>query len=110
MRRRAPIRMATIKTDPMAFDRALAVVLFALGELQIWLGDPAPHEPAAMAVATLPMYLTVALRRSYPAHAGFAAQALVAAEFAFWGGVEVIPYSIAWGCAIYGLTVWTTPR
>jgi signal transduction histidine kinase len=110
MRRRAPIRMATIKTDPMAFDRALAVVLFALGGLQIWLGDPAPHEPAAMAVATLPMYLTVALRRSYPAQAGFAAQALVTAEFAIWGGVEVIPYSIAWGCAIYGLTVWTAPR
>ncbi len=38
MRRRAPIRMATIKTAPMAFDRALAVVLFVLGELQIWLG------------------------------------------------------------------------
>ncbi len=63
-----------------------------------------------MAVATLPMYLTVALRRSYPAQAGFAAQALVAPQFAIWGGVEVIPYSIAWGCAIYGLTVWTAPR
>jgi signal transduction histidine kinase len=63
-----------------------------------------------MAVATVPMYLTVAFRRAYPAQAGVLAQALVATQFAIWGGVEVIPYSIAWGCAIYGLTVWTAPR
>jgi signal transduction histidine kinase len=92
----------------VAFDRALAAVLLVLGELQIWLGDPIPHEPAVMSVATLPMYLALAFRRRYPALAGFFAQALVATQFAIWGGVEVIPYSIAWGCAIYGLTVWTT--
>ena len=107
--RTARLRRSGINVTPVAFDRALAVVLLVLGELQIWLGDPAPHEPAVMAVATLPMYLTVAFRRPYPAQAGFVAQALVAAQFAVWGGVEVIPYSIAWGCAIYGLTVWTTP-
>jgi len=110
MRRTAPVRMSTSTISPLTFDRALAVVLLVLGELQIWLGDPAPHEGATMAVFTLPMYLTVAFRRPYPAQAGFVAQAVVAAEFAIWGGVEVIPYSIAWGCAIYGLTVWTAPR
>jgi signal transduction histidine kinase len=102
--------MSAFRAAPVTFDRGLAVVLFALGELQIWFGDPAPHQPATMAVATVPMYLTVAFRRPYPAQAGFLAQALVATQFAIWGGVEVIPYSIAWGCAIYGLTVWTAPR
>jgi signal transduction histidine kinase len=91
-------------------DRLVAVLLFILGELQIWLGDPVPHKPVAMTVATVPMYLAMAFRRPYPAFAGFFAQALVAVEFAIWGGVEVIPYSIAWGCAIYGLAVWTTRR
>jgi signal transduction histidine kinase len=103
-------RRFTFKGAPVAFDRVLAVVLLVLGELQIWLGDPVPHEPRVMAVATLPMYVTVALRRPYPAASGFFAQTLVAVQFGVWGGVEVIPYSIAWGCAIYGLTVWTAPR
>ena len=93
-----------------AFDRVLAVVLLVLGELQAWLGNPAPHDRAVSLLATLPMYATLAVRRRYPAAAGFAAQTLVAVTFAIWGGVEVIPYSIAWGCAIYGLTVWTPQR
>ena len=103
-------RRFTFKVAPVAFDRVLAVVLLVLGEVQIWLGDPVPHEPRVMAVATLPMYVAVALRRTYPAASGFFAQTLVAVQFGVWGGVEVIPYSIAWGCAIYGLTVWTAPR
>jgi signal transduction histidine kinase len=103
-------RVTRLRGDPVAFDRALAVVLAVLGELQIWLGNPVPHEPRVMAVATLPMYLALAYRRRYPATAGFFAVALVSIEFAVWDGVEVIPYSIAWGCAVYGLTVWTPPR
>jgi signal transduction histidine kinase len=99
-----------LRRDPVAFDRCLAVVLAVLGEAQIWLGDPAPHEPRVMAVATLPMYVALAYRRRYPAAAGFFAMTLVSVEFAVWNGVEVIPYSIAWGCAMYGLTVWTSPR
>ncbi|MFI4928426.1 MAG: sensor histidine kinase, partial [Burkholderiales bacterium] len=93
-----------------AFDRVLAVVLLLLGQLQAWLGNPAPHDRAVSLLATLPMYVTLAFRRRYPAAAGFAAQALVSVTFAIWGGVEVLPYSIAWGCAIYALTVWTPQR
>jgi signal transduction histidine kinase len=102
--------LSRLRRDPVAFDRALAVVLAVLGELQIWLGNPVPHDRRAMTIATLPMYLALAYRRRYPAAAGFFAVALVSIEFAVWGGVEVIPYSIAWGCAVYGLTVWTPPR
>jgi len=103
-------RFARLRRDPVAFDRSLAAVLLLLGEIQIWLGDPAPHEPRAMAVATLPMYAALAFRRRYPAGAGIAAMALVSVGFGVWGGIEVIPYSIAWGCCVYGLTVWTTSR
>jgi len=102
--------LARLRQDPVAFDRALAALLALLGELQIGLGDPAPHEPRVMTVATLPMYAAVAYRRRFPAAAGFFAVGLVSVQFAIWGGVEVIPYSIAWGCAMYGLTVWTSPR
>ena len=98
------------RLSPEAFDRLLALVLLALGELQAWLGNPAPHDAQVGLLATVPMYATVALRRRYPAAAGFAAQAMVAAGFAVWGGIEVIPYSIAWGCSLYGLTVWTPAR
>jgi signal transduction histidine kinase len=92
------------------FDCGLAVLLAVLGEVQIWLSNPAPHEPRVMALATLPIYPAVALRRRHPTIAGFFAVALVAVEFAVWDGVEVIPYSVAWGCALYGLVVWTSPR
>src|SRR6187397_1608830 len=104
------LRIPVGRLDPVAFDRLLAVLLLVLGELQIWLGDPAPHEPWASVFLTLPVYAALALRRRFPAGAGIAAQAIVSAEFAVTGGVEVISYSIAWGCAIYGLTVWTTSR
>jgi signal transduction histidine kinase len=103
-------RLIRLRPGPVLFDRALAAVLLVLGELQIWLADPLPHKPGVTAVATLPMYAALAVRRRFPAAAGFFAQGLVALEFGIWGGVEVIPYSIAWGCALYGLTVWTPPR
>ena len=95
---------------PRAFDRALAVVCSCSVSCRSGWAIRRRTSRSLMAVATLPMYLTVAFRRPYPALPGFVAQALVAAQFAIWGGVEVIPYSIAWGCAIYGLTIWTPPR
>jgi signal transduction histidine kinase len=92
------------------FDRVLAVVLLVLGELQAGFTGPAPHDRAVSMLVTLPMYATLAVRRRYPAAAGIAAQAMVAAAFGIWGGIEVVPYSIAWGCSLYALTVWTSVR
>jgi signal transduction histidine kinase len=105
-----PSRVPFSGISPVTFDRGLAVVLLILGELQVWLANPTSHRAAVVGLATVPMYLALAVRRPFPAAAGFAAQAMVAVQFALWGGVEVIPYSIAWGCAIYGLTVWTSAR
>ena len=53
---------------------------------------------------------SVAVRRLYPLLAGVAAQATVAITFAGWGDTEIFGSSIAWFCALYGMTVWTTPR
>src|SRR5689334_24622353 len=81
MRPRRP-RPPHRRVDPVAFDRLLAVLLLVLGELQIWLGDPAPHEPWTSVILTLPMYAALALRRRFPAGSGIAAQAIVSAGFA----------------------------
>ena len=35
MKHRALTRLSAVKTSPVTFDRGLALVLFALGELQI---------------------------------------------------------------------------
>ena len=98
------------RLSPEAFDRVLAVVLLVLGELQAWLGNPVPHDRDASRSPPCRCMRPWRCRRRHPATAGFAAQALVAIGFGIWGGIEVIPYSIAWGCAIYGLTVWTQQR
>jgi signal transduction histidine kinase len=34
----------------------------------------------------------------------------VAGTFAIWGDTQIFGNTIAWFCALYGLTVWTTPR
>src|SRR5438094_619857 len=41
---------------------------------------------------------------------GAGAQAVVATVFAIWGDTQIFGSSIAWFCAIYGLTVWTPAR
>jgi signal transduction histidine kinase len=106
-----PLRSAVLRRlTPEQVDRALAAVLAVLGELQAALGSPQPHDTRVAMLVTLPMYAALAVRRRYPAAAGFAAQAMVAAGFGVWGGIEVIPYSIAWGCSLYGLTMWTSRR
>src|SRR5207245_3112699 len=63
--------------------------------------------PAVVAVAVT---ASVAIRRRYPASVGAAAAALVSLELGVWGDPQVIATSIAYLCALYGLTVWTPAR
>jgi signal transduction histidine kinase len=53
---------------------------------------------------------SVAMRRRHPLLAGVVAQGTVALAFAFWSDTQIFGTSIAWFCALYALTVWTTPR
>ena len=101
-------RLSRLRPDPVTFDCAFAVVLLVVAELQIWIGGAEGFQVAAASVA-LPLAATVALRRVYPAFAGFVAQGTIALTFAVWGDTQIFGSSIAWFCSIYALTVWTTP-
>jgi signal transduction histidine kinase len=96
--------------DPVKLDRALALVLFAAAELQIWVaGDAGRYERVAALVA-LPLAASVAIRRRYPLAAGIGAQGAMALTFGVWGDTQIFGNSIAWFCALYGLTAWTSTR
>jgi len=96
--------------SPVTVDRALAAVLLAIAETEVWTThDAGGHRAAATVVA--PILMTcLALRRRYPFVAGITAHTAVAIQFAISSDTQVIATSIAWFSVLYGLTVWTTPR
>src|SRR6478672_5437375 len=93
---------------PLAFDCALAVVLVVAAELQIWVGGGAGRFAVVAAVVATPLAACVAVRRLYPTLAGVVAQGVMALTFGVWGDTQIFGSSIAWFCALYGLTVWTS--
>ena len=100
----------SLQVDRVKVDAALAVLLFALAELEIWLTNDAGSYQLATALGAPVLAGCVAIRRLHPFFAGVVAQAVVAGTFAIWGDTQIFGNSIAWFCALYGLTVWTTPR
>ena len=94
---------------PVAFDCVLAAVLLVAAELQIWLAGAAGYEVVAASIAP-PMAAAVAIRRLYPTLTGVVAQGSISGAFAIWGDTQILGTSIAWLCALYGLTVWSSPR
>jgi signal transduction histidine kinase len=99
-----------LRSDPLRLDWALAAALALAAEVQVWLGGIATHERVVPALVAVVVTASVAVRRRYPASVGIAAAALVAVELGVWGDAQVIATSIAYLCALYGLTVWTPPR
>ncbi len=98
------------RLNPVAFDGVLAAALLVAAELQIWLGRGAGEfEVAAATIAPL-LAAAVAVRRLHPTAAGVFAQAVVAITFAVWGDTQIFGNSIAWFCALYGLTAWSSRR
>jgi signal transduction histidine kinase len=98
-----------LRLDPLRVDRVFALVLLALAELQIALGGAGRYELVAALVAP-PLAAAVAFRRRYPTAAGVVAQTVMAGTFAIWGDTQIFGSSIAWFCALYGLTAWSTFR
>jgi signal transduction histidine kinase len=104
------MRLSRLLPDPVTFDCAFAVVLVLVAEAQIWFGGSAGRSEI-VAVATAPaLAATVAIRRLYPTFAGVVAASVAAGTFAVWGDTQIFGSSIAWFCALYGLTVWSSPR
>jgi len=98
------------RVNPLKFDIVLAVLLFVAAELEIWLTGDAGSYQLATALGAPVLAACVAIRRLYPFLAGVVAQGVVAGTFAIWGDTQIFGNSIAWFCALYGLTVWTPPR
>jgi signal transduction histidine kinase len=102
--------LRSLRSDALTFDRLLAVVLVLVAELQIWVGGGAGRFEVVAAVVAPPLAACVAVRRLYPAFAGVVAQGVMSLTFGIWGDTQIFGSSIAWFCALYGLTVWTSPR
>jgi signal transduction histidine kinase len=104
-----PLLRRIAHPGPLVLDCALAVVLVAAAELQIWVGGGAGRFEVVAASIAPPLAACVAVRRLYPTLAGVVAQGVMALTFGVWGDTQIFGSSIAWFCALYGLTVWT-PR
>jgi signal transduction histidine kinase len=102
--------LRSLQIDRVKVDAALAIALFVLAELEIWLTNDAGSYRLATALGAPVLATCVAIRRLHPFLAGVVAQAVVAGTFAIWGDTQIFGNTIAWFCALYGLTVWTTPR
>jgi signal transduction histidine kinase len=95
---------------PLKLDLVLGALLLVAAELQIWVAGDAGRYALIAALVAPALAVAVAIRRLYPALAGIGAQAAVAGAFALWGDTQIFGNSIAWLCALYGLTVWTSAR
>jgi signal transduction histidine kinase len=103
-------RLRSFRPDPVTVDRVFAVVLTIVAELEIWLGTSAGQHQLWAALITPAMTASIAVRRRYPMLVGVAVPTVQTVEFAFWGGPNILSQAVANFCALYALTVWTSPR
>jgi signal transduction histidine kinase len=90
-------------------DVALAAVLAAVAEFEIWHGGDLVRHRTAGALLALATTGAVAVRRRYPLLAGAGVPAGGAFLHAFWNP-QSVAYPIATFCTLYALAAWTTPR
>jgi signal transduction histidine kinase len=94
----------------VTLDRALAAVLLAIGETEVWTThDAGGHRLLAALVAPI-LAAALVLRRRYPLAAGIVGQTASLAQFTISRDIQIIATSVAWFCVLYGLTVWTSKR
>ena len=103
-------RLRGFRPGPVTLDRALAVGLTILGQLEIWLGSSAGSHQLGAALITPVLTASIAFRRRYPMLVGVGVPVVMAIEFAFWAGPNILTQAVANFCALYALTVWTAPR
>lgn len=90
-----------------AIDRAVAVVLVVVAQIELWFGD-AVDAPTAVAVPlALVMTAGVAGRRRWPLAVGCAVLVANGVLVLTAGTHESVALTVAWMCALYALAVWT---
>jgi signal transduction histidine kinase len=104
------VRLRLIRLDPVKLDIAVACVLLVAAELEISLTHDAGNHALVSALIAPVLAACVAVRRLYPFAAGLLAQGVIAGSFGIWGDTQIFGITIAWFCALYGLTVWTSAR
>jgi signal transduction histidine kinase len=95
--------------DSMTVDRAIAVVVTVLTQLEIWLADDAAANRVAGSVVAVAITVPIAVRRSYPMLVGTGIPVLATFDHALWDA-QSIGYPIATFLALYALAVWTPRR
>lgn len=89
---------------PVTVDRILAAVLLVIAEAEVWAThDAGGHRISAALVAPV-LQACLALRRRYPLAAGLVAATTESIQFGIASNTQVIATSIAWFCALYGLS------
>jgi signal transduction histidine kinase len=98
--------------SPVAVDYVVAAVLTLTAQLEVWLGNGnhADHNRWVAAAVSLFATLSVAVRRRWPLQVGLAVGWVFAVQLGFWGDPQILSASVAWFCALYALTVWTSSR
>lgn len=106
------VRFPSVRVEPERLDLAVAAVLTIVAQLEIWLGNGngADHHRVVTAAASAFATLSVAVRRRWPLRVGVVVGWVVALEIAVWGDPQIIAASVAYFCALYGLTAWTSRR
>lgn len=99
-----------LRLDPARLDQLVAAALLVGLELQVWLGDGSILHRLTPALLGAVVTGSVALRRRLPRTVGFGVQGLLALDASLSGTLPAGPLTVAWFCALYALTVWTTPR
>jgi signal transduction histidine kinase len=98
------------RPDPVKLDWAVAALLAVGGQLEVWLGTGAHGERPVVATSGMILAAAVAVRRRYPATVGIVAVVVADVVALAWRPPSLVTYGIAWMCAVYALTVWTSAK
>jgi signal transduction histidine kinase len=89
-------------------DRLAAAVLSVVALAEIWLGN-VDHR-ALVTVVSLAATVSVAVRRRHPFAVGIVVPVLADIQLALISDPQIIAAGVAYFCALYALSVWTSAR
>ena len=98
------------EVDPVRLDKALALGLFALAQVELWIGGSIPGAWWIGLWATITGTLPVAVRRTRPLLAFALVTVTIVTLNVAVGPPSSVAFIAAWICTLYGLAVWAGRR